>query len=550
VLQDLGIEHVFGLPGTQNMALFEALRASSVRVVVPMHELSAGFMAHGYFQVCGRVAPVLTIHGPGFAYTLPAMAEAALDSIALLQLTTMPGFDPVRRYLSQAIDQRSMVAPVSKGMFEIHRAAELTPGLREAFDCATGGEPGPVLIQIDPHCLDEEAAWEGPTRSPVESAEPIELEELSRELAVARRPLIFVGQGAQGAAMHLGQVAERLGAAVLSTSSGRGIIPESHPLSLGFEFSGTRTAALNELVEQSDRVLAIGCRFSQNGARGFHLQLPEEKLIHVDRSAAVLGANYPARWKLRSDAGEFCLALLEQLGSGLPSTWSAEELDDWRRRGLQESWIEVPEPLLLGQHPSVFFDALRSVLAEDSHLVTDSGLHQLLARRYFRVERPAGLVMPADFQSMGFGLPAAIGAQLARPRSTVAALIGDGGLLMTAMDLLTAVELGIDLRVLVVKDGSFGLIRRSQESAYGAAPSSVLPPLDYAQLAASLGANYLRLGPIPAEGLREAFAMAGVTLVEVPAGDSPGLRVARAKGRVKRALDPRFLRRVRQLMGR
>lgn len=545
----LDIDHAFGLPGTQNMAAFEALRTSAVRVVVPTHELSATFMANGYGRATGRPALVLSIAGPGFAYSLAAMAEALLDSAPLVHLTTTPPSHPRFTHLSQSIDQATMAGPVSKAVLEVRTLAELAPALEQARDLAIDGDPGPVLVQLDPAVMDQDAPWTEPSvlvrRGPHDEA----IASLRARLAEASRPLLWVGQGALGAADGVRALAEVLSAPVLTTTSGRGILPESHPLSMGFEFSGTRVGAMNELIAASDLVLALGSRFSQNAMRRFQLKIDEKKLVHVDASAQSLGANQPAKWQIRADVGLTLRALLEGFSASGPG-WPEPEIDRWKRRGLAESWEDAGEPRLLGGEASEFFGALGAALPETARVVTDSGLHQLMARRYLRVESPAGLVAPVDFQSMGFALPAAIATKLAVPDRHVVALMGDGGMIMNGMEILTAVQCGIDLSIVMINDASYGLIRRTQEGEYGAAPSSELPSPDFGALATGLGAGYVRLGSPSRSEVEEALNLPGVTLIEVSASESRGLRVTRAKGRVKRAMGPSVLRSLKNLTGR
>jgi len=191
--------------------------------------------------------------------------------------------------------------------------------------------------------------------------------------------------------------------------------------------------------------------------------------------------------------------------------------------------------------------ALRTALPRDAILVTDSGQHQMLARRYYRVLAPRGLVVPTNLQSMGFAIPAAIGARLAAPGRPAVALVGDGGLLMSGLELLTAVRTGLTLTVIVLDDGSYGLIKRGQLAAYGTAPGSDLLNPDYASLAEALGCHYVRVGADLEHDLAAALALPGVTLVVIPASEAPELRLIRAKGLIKRTLGDRLIRRLKRL---
>jgi acetolactate synthase-1/2/3 large subunit len=575
-LLELGVQVVFGLPGTQNEKLFEALGRLGPEVVVPTHELAASFMANGYARASGRPGVLLTISGPGFTYALSGIAEAALDSVALLHIAVSLSRMPGRKFQLQALEQESIAAPLVKRVFRVSEAEDLRATLTEAYSYAREGEPGPVLLEIETKLLADELPWADTSEaaeispshdrsSPTGSTGDAPAPEAAREngfaaavrgtasrLRSSKKVLLLLGQGAAGAAEEVRVLAETQRAVVLTTTSGRGVLPEDHPLSLGFEYSGTRAQARNAVLAQADLVLAVGCKFSHNSSHGFRLEIPAEKLIQVDTGLEVLGANYPASLTLQADARAFLGALLEEHDGDAPSGrgWSTEEVDKWRKRGLESSWLDLPEPSILGHRPQRFFTALRNVMPRDGLLVADSGLHQLLARRYYQVFCPHGLLIPTDFQSMGYALPAALGAKAARPDQTVGVLVGDGGMSMSGLELLTAGKTKRQLCVMVINDGSYGLIRRSLESAHGNAYGTQLLNPDFEDLAKATHANYLRLNRNVQASLRRAFQLPGVTLVEVPTTDSTEMILAKAKGMVKRAAGRRVMQRLKELLGR
>ncbi|MGH8163583.1 MAG: thiamine pyrophosphate-binding protein, partial [Rhodanobacteraceae bacterium] len=336
-LRVLGVDCVFGLPGTQNVALFEALRTSKLHTVVATNELSAAMMANGYYRASGKPAALLTIPGPGFTWALTGLAEAKLDSAALLHITCMPATSPGQAFPLQALDQAAVAAPLVKRVFTLDRAEDAASVLSGAYAECLAGEPGPVLVQVAKRVWDETAPGEiAATQAPdtTDSVDPMTVTAVASAITGARRCVLLLGQGCVAAVDPAMQLAERLRAAVVTTTSGRGVIAEDHPLSLGFELGDNRTGTLNELIESSDLVLAIGCKFSHNGSRGFRLRVPENKLIHVDASADVLGANYPARVAIHADARVFLAALLAQIDTidGEAGGFSGEELARWRAR--------------------------------------------------------------------------------------------------------------------------------------------------------------------------------------------------------------------------
>ncbi len=538
-LRQVGADCVFGLPGTQNVALYEALRTSSLRSVVATSELSAAMMANGYYRASGRPGVVLTIPGPGFAWALPGIAEAALDSAALLHITGAPATAPGSHFQLQAFNQTSVAAPLYKAVFSVEHIGELGEALVRAYRLSLEGEPGPVLLQISQRPdggSPIESRWpEKEMHSPLSNEEAIATTALA--LNRARRCVLLLGQGCHGAAESALRLAERLHAAVITTTSGRGVLAEDHPLSLGFECSGNNVESLNALIESCDQVLAVGCKFSHNGSRGFRLRIPQEKLIHVDASEEVLGANYPARLVIRADARRFLQDLCVRLEEADPSRgFEAGEMAQWKRRATAEKLEGVIEPRIHGVAagaPAAFFGALRRALPRDSILVTDSGQHQDLARRHFPVWSARGLITPTNLQSMGFGIGAAIGAKLAAPDRPVVALIGDGGLGMSGLELLTAVREGLSLTVIVFVDGAYGAIRNQQRAAHGHAFGTQLGAVDCKALAAALGARYVRFESEPDNTLHDALGNQGVTLVEVRVGDSLPMRWSQAKGLAK-----------------
>lgn len=557
-LKTAGVDCVFGLPGTQNIDLFEAMRRGGLRCVVPASELAAAMMANGYARAGMRPAVLTTIPGPGFTWALAGIAEASLDSVPVLHLTGAPATAPGAHFQLQAIDQRSMAAPLLRGSWRIDAAGDAAATIAAAWRQTTAGEPGPVLVEVTAQAWHEAVATApaGATRSgdDDESGEAAALGAIAARTATAQRCLLFVGQGCNHCGDQVAQLAERLRAAIVTTTSGRGAVAEDHALSLGAELSGYGGEALNALIESCDTVFAFGCKFSHNGARGFSLRIPASKLIHVDASAPVLGGNYPASIALTMDAGRCLERVLARIGT-TPSThgFSDADIAHWRQRGLAELAAESHiEPHLRGtttDTPDKFFAALRVAMPRDSHLVTDSGRHQDMARRHYQVFCPAGLITPTNFQSMGFSIAAATGACLAQPTHPVVALLGDGGLAMAGLQLATAVALKLKLTVVVFVDGVYGAIRDQQLGRYGRTSGTTLPQLDCAALAEAVGARYIPLRGDTETVLRETLAAPGVKLVEVGLGDGVPLRVAQAKARAKRVLGGRigaWLRKLRR----
>ncbi len=549
-MRDSGVEHVFGLPGTQNVGLFEVLRQSRIRTIVATSELGAGFMANGYSRTSGRVGVMCAIPGPGFTWAMTAVAEARHDSVPLILLTGAP--EGGRPFSLQALDQEAMIAPVAKGVLRAAVPGEVATVFSRAHALALEGEPGPVVVELPDRLL---AASTGIAdrrlAGPVDPLAPdaLQWQELVESLQRSTRPLLMAGQGCAAAAEQLRSLAERLGAPVATSISARGVIAEDHPLALAVEPSGPGIGALNDLARRADLILVLGWKLSHNGSGGFQLRLPPERMIHVDLAAGVLNANYPARLVIRADAP----ALLARLASVELSrgAWTPADLEACRQAARPDSTAVEPE--INGVEPRTpagFFAALRAASPADSVLSLDSGLHQMLARRHYRVLAPRGFLLPTDFQSMGFGIPAAIGAAIAAPGRRVVALVGDGGFAMSGLELAVAVRERIPLTVIVFVDESLGLIRLQQYREFGHEFGTRLERIDLAAFATAVGAAYLPLAGNAVATLGQAIGREGVTIVEVSLGDSAGLLKLRgaqaARAAIRSLLPDGMLARIKR----
>lgn len=312
---------------------------------------------------------------------------------------------------------------------------------------------------------------------------------------------------------------------------------------------------LNRFLDHSDLIVALGCRFSHNGTGGFNLELQEEKLVHVDANSSVLQANYPARWALCADVAHFLSTLCETLPAESPGVkhgWSRSEIDEWRKELAETRQSVTCEPSWGGAgHCGSLFHQIREGMPEDGIIVTDTGLHQILTRTHFDVLSPRGLIFPSDFQSMGFGLPAAIGAALATGDRPVAALIGDGSLLMVGTELLAAKREAVSLPVLVFRDGALGQIRLQQVEEYGHESATLLQPFDLSGYSASLGIRHVLAKDTLAEQMQIAFTESGPTVIEIELQDSASLgriqKQAKRKNSLKSALGPRTTRLLKRL---
>jgi acetolactate synthase-1/2/3 large subunit len=554
-LAQAGIDTVFGVPGTQTVALYEALRTSTLQTVTASHELAASFMAQGYARASGRLAAVSTIPGPGFSFALASLPEATLDSVPLLLLTGQPARCPLGRRRAQAIDQRTIAAPLVKAVLDVDDPGHVAHTLHAACALARDGEPGPVLVQVAVEVYRAPApAPSAPPPAVAAATPPPTLPAALDFIVGAERVLFYVGQGAADTGDQLLEVVDALAALVCTTPSARGTVPEDHARLLPLDATGD-LSAFNTVARSCDAIVVLGAALSENGSVGFGLQFDPRRLVRVDLSAAVLAAPPAAHHSLQMPAATFVDALRAAAAraSRPPQRGIAPDAARAMRLSLRERRSDSPSDARIGgARAAGFFAALRRALPADSCLVLDSGMHQLLARRHFVVLRPRGLIFPTDFQSMAFGLPAAIGAKLARPALPVVALIGDGGFTMSGLELRTAVKLGLSLPVVVFDDQALGLIRLDQLLASGQAHATDLAPFDYEAMAAAVGCAHARADARDIEQqLAAALGRRGPTLIVVGVGDAPALTRVRVRHRVtqtaKRLLGRRALEVLRRL---
>ena len=545
-LEALGVTHVFGMPGTQTVPLFEALRRSRLTTIVPTHELAASFMAGAFFRACGRPAVLLTIPGPGFAYALAGLAEARLDSAAMIYVVPACNEGPDARFALQAIPQTHLALGLAKAVLRVDSIADMAAVMRRAHELAIAGEPGPVVVMLGDSTK--------PVPTDVADAVPASVTRstgtmvtLTDRITAARRPVLFAGQGCNASATTLQALAERLGAPVLTTTSARGIVPEDHPLAMGFDTHRGTYAAVNALLGRADLVVVLGAHLGHNGTSGHHVKFDPAATLHVDADDAVLSRVCPAE-----SCGCFPVAaLLDALAACdlRPSDWSTQELAT-ARQDISTPVARAAEPEIAGLSAARFFAMLRTALPRDAILVTDTGMHQVMTRRHLSVLAPGGLLIPSDFQSMGFGLPAMIAAKLAAPQRPVVGLMGDGGLSMSGMELATAARLGLTLPIMVFDDGKLNQIRLHQESAFGTGHGVDLPVVDFEALAIATGVQYAESGPELPTALAAALAAPVPTLLRVPVGDSFGVRRVRAtalaKATLRRSLPDSVVARLRR----
>lgn len=489
-----GIQLVFGIPGVHNLALFEALHRAGIRVVPASHEQGAAFMANGYGRATGKPGVFVTVPGPGLTNSLTPIAEAFVDSTPMLGIVTdVP--QSKHTFQMHEIEQMLLSQPVVKSVKVIERAAHIPAALREMLTLTTQGQPGPCLLQIPGDLFWEKTgkvtAYTRQKPTPIASAQ---MEQVIARLQSAKRVGLFVGLGAAEAAGEVRQLADWMKAPVATTGSGRGVMDEAHPLSLGFTWKTGPADSLNRIFEACDLILAIGVKFSQNATHEYRLKI-KCPLIHVDASADVFDRNYKAEMSVQMDAGEFLRALLKeksrlgprQDGKILELISAERETCDADLRSDSYSEFFIGDDKFA---PYDFFERLRAILPSNAILVTDSGYNERVTMRHWLTHTPRTFISPSNYACMGFAIPTAIGAAIAFPDRKIVAVVGDGGLVMSGLEMMTAVREKLNLTIIVLNNKGFGAIKRIQEDVFGQSVAVDVGAPDFELLAKSICMEY------------------------------------------------------------
>ena len=476
-----GVRVAAGIPGHGCWTLTDALvdRSDAIRTVQVMHEQSAVHLADGYYRASGEPMLAFTSIGPGATNTVIGMATAYVDSTAVALFTGSAHTYMRGHGLLQELERRHVAdnprifEPVVKEWWQPSRTDELPFVLHRAWNAMLAGRPGPVLLDV-PMDVQADAA-EVELRDPPSLTRPRPdagmVERAAQLLAKAERPVIVAGGGVIGAdaTAELRALAERLGAPVVTTWNGKGAIDETHPLA-GQTIGDTGSTIGNALSGSADVILSVGCRFvdwsASSWRRGVTFAVPPTKLIQLEIDEREIGKNYPVEVPLVGDARAGLRDLLDALGSGEPSTRYGDEIDrlrdEWQRQVEVKSGSDAV--------PTTMARAVREVQAAtepNAIVVTGAGLPQGMVKQRWVTREPRTHITSGGFSTMGFTLPAAIGAQLARPDRQVLAVCGDGDFLQTMQELSTAAMLGVPVCTIVLDNSGWISIKGGQEAHFG-----------------------------------------------------------------------------------
>lgn len=514
-LEQLGVSHTFGIPGVHNTELYDELNASpSIQPVLVTHECGAAFMADAFSRTGSSIGTLVIVPAAGVTHAASGIGEAGLDGIPMLILSGGIHSESGRHFQLHDIDQHALLAPITKASFRILSHAEVIPTLYEAYRIATGGEPGPVFVELPYNIgnflgeVEEIPAFVAEPSSP--PLDPALLRQAARLLVDARQPGLFLGWGAMGAQAELIQLAELLAAPVCTTLQGLSAFPATHPLHVGMGFGDYAVPAAANAFADCDCLLAVGTRFAEIPTGSYSMPVPA-KLIHLDINPQVFDANYPTRVALAGAAEQLIPALLAEVRA----MRSAPPRSELAQRIAADKAAYVKEWLQHDSHgrvnPAVFCQALRAQLGDQAIVVADDGNHTFLLAELMPIHAARGFISPSDFNAMGYCVPGMIGAKLANPQRQVVGVVGDGALRMTGLELVTASSLGLDLVLFVFNDGELSQIAQAQEIPYNRKTCTVLRPLNLAALAETTGAAFVAIenNAQCADGITRAMTLAG-----------------------------------------
>jgi acetolactate synthase-1/2/3 large subunit len=494
-LVDEGATFAFGIPGTHNIELYDAMvDTPELTPVLVTHEQSASFMADGMARTSGLVGVVNVVPGAGVSHTLSGVAEAFMDGIPMVVLAGGVRIDTGHAYQLHDIDQLGVLKPVTKEAFRVTRAEDIYPTLRRAFQIARRGTPGPVAVEIPSnfYMLVQEVDSISFEPDPEVAVEPPAdlVERAARMLGEANQPALYLGWGAAGAAELLVPLAEQLGVPVVTTFQGKGVFPEDHPLFLWNGFGAQAPKFVRSVMDDVDCLLAIGCRFGELATGSYGIE-PPKRMIHVDINPEVFNLNFQAELAVQSDARLFVTALAGLIGGARPWQSLGDRITAGHRK-VQAKWHAEVEGSRVA--PIRLFEALQRHCEANTIYATDSGNGTFLAIEQLRLNGgPGCFIAPVDYSCMGYSVPAAIGAALANPGRDVVALPGDGALLMTGLELLTAANYKAAPMVVVLRDGKLSQIAQFQKIPFNRETCAALPDYSVEGLAAAVGARYFRI---------------------------------------------------------
>jgi acetolactate synthase I/II/III large subunit len=493
-LEREGVKHIFGYPGGAILPAYDALKHSKLYHILVRHEQGAAHMADGYARASGKVGVAVATSGPGATNLVTGIATAMMDSSPVVCITGQVGSRLLGSDAFQETDITGITLPITKHNYLVTRPEQIAPSIREAFHIARSGRPGPVLVDIT------KDAQQSPCEFDWEAAEPKlpgyrpDLSPASEQYAravelihSAKRPLIFAGHGVilSGAMDEARELAERASIPVALTLLGLGSFPASHPLNLGM-MGMHGEAWVNHAIQDADLILALGMRFDDRVTGDLRTYAKNAKKIHVEIDPAEINKIVSVDAALIGDLRTVLRELLKYVERADRTEW-LDTIDRLKGDSAVRDIQNLPDSgHLFAAH--VINDLWRETRAADTVIVTDVGQHQMWEAQYYKHEHPRSLITSGGLGTMGFALPAAIGAKVARPEAEVWVVAGDGGFQMTMSELATIAQEKLKINIAIINNGFLGMVRQWQEFFYNRNYQStpILSP-DFAKLAGAYG---------------------------------------------------------------
>ena len=506
-LEMQGVEVIFGLPGGAILPVYDPIIDSPIRHILVRHEQGAGHMAEGYAQVTNRPGVAMVTSGPAATNIVTPLANAYMDSTPMVVITGQVATSSIGTDAFQEADTTGITMSITKHNWLITDASEVPEVVAEAFHVATSGRPGPVLIDMPKDVSNQMMDWYWPEAvdlpgfKPTTKGHPRSIQSAARLIKESKRPVLYVGGGVirAGASDALLALAEKTGIPVVTTLMARGAFPDSHPLCLGMPgMHGNYTAVTS--MQKSDLLVTLGARFDDRVTGKLAGFAPEAKVIHVDIDPAELSKIRQADIPIVGDVRSVIEDLIEALDKGEAGEMAQADLAPWISQ--IHTW-QQRHPLTYDRDasngalkPQYVVETLSSLTPEGSILASGVGQHQMWASQYWRFEHPNAWVNSGGLGTMGYAVPASIGAKVGRPDKIVWAVDGDGCFQMTAQELVTASAERIPVKIALLNNAYLGMVRQWQEMFYDQRYSEVYlsPDLpDYVKWAEAMGCVALRV---------------------------------------------------------
>jgi acetolactate synthase I/II/III large subunit len=521
-----GVEVVFGIPGGANLPTYDAFYEAGIRHILVRHEAGGGHAAEGYAKASGNVGVSLGTSGPGATNLVTPICDAMMDSVPVVFLTGQVRTELLGTDGFQEADILGITMPIVKHSFMIQHPLEIPRTIHEAFHIARSGRPGPVVVDIPQDLSRADIEYEPasdvnlPGYQPTTEGNQKQIRLAAKAMVGARRPVVYAGGGVvnANASAELTElcVADRL--PVTCTLMGLGAFPAPHPQWLGMlGMHGTRAA--NYAMDEADLIVAIGARFDDRITGKLSEFAPRAKFIHIDIDPAEISKNVPAHIPIVGDAKNILPRLLNEYRALEPDTsrlagwW--ERIDGWRR----QYPLRYDDSADAEIKPQRLIEALYEATGGNAVVTSDVGQHQMWTAQYFHFDAPRNWINSGGLGTMGFGLPAAMGAAVARPDESVVCIAGDGSVQMNMQELSTCAEHGIPIKVFIMNNGFLGMVRQWQELFWDKRYSQVEMGRwpDFVKLAEAHGATGLRFTDKTTlvDDIKGALATEGPVLVDV-----------------------------------